>query len=258
MAPAIAAAEAALAAALGVLAALLIWTLMAPESAAPAGGPLRAAGAGPAAGAPAQDRSILWRADPFARGAGPVQQEEEAPETTLNLRLFGVVSGAGDTPGSAVIRTPDNRQNVFREGEEIIPGVSLDRVLPDRAIIVREGVQETLYFEGGPRPAAAAPDAAPAVSFTAEGLYDALQFESVVRGDRIVGLRVVRAVNPEVAAAAGVAEGDILMEIAGRPLVEVSDYPGLFEALRDADSVDIVVERAGVQIPLTVMLGTPQ
>lgn len=248
--------------ALAFLGGLLVWTLLAPESAAPAPGrvPVQPALS------PARlmiDRSVLWREDLFGGAAGGAV-EETAPETTLNLTLFGVAAGVGDTPGVAIIRTPDNRQNAFREGAAIIAGVTLQRVLPDRVVISRDGAPETLFFPNARRPQADARSAAapgpssPAAALSPDALYGAMEVELATRNGAPVGLRIARALDPALLARAGLAEGDIVLEIAGRPLADVSSVADLFESLRGAASAEMVVDRGGAQIPLTLTFGTPQ
>jgi type II secretion system protein C len=265
--------EAACAAALAFMVGLLAWTLLAPESVAPVDAVERSVAPAAPAG-PAVDRSILWRTNPFLAADAPAAETAEAaPATTLNLALFGVVAGTGDIPGSAFIRTPDNRQQAFREGDTIIDGVTLRRVLADRAIIDRNGAAETLYFEGVQRPDAVAPAGAaagasppaaspaqdaPAMDLTAQSLYDALRFEAEMRDGRVAGLRILPGSDPATLAAAGLAEGDLVLEIDSRSLAEVTDLSAMFEQLSGAQSVTVIVERAGARIPLTVTFGTPQ
>ncbi|WP_417317565.1 type II secretion system protein N [Emcibacter sp.] len=71
----------------------------------------------------------------------------EARETNLDLELFGIrYSPDGD--GVAIIRTPDKRQDAFREGDELFNGVTLNRILRDRVVIDRSGEMEVLTFPG--------------------------------------------------------------------------------------------------------------
>lgn len=85
--------------------------------------------------------------DPFHRekpqDQRPVDAAQDAPETTLNLKLFG--RRAGDN-GSAIIQTPDNKQKAYSVGDEIINGVTLKSVLPDYVVLSINGRLERLTF----------------------------------------------------------------------------------------------------------------
>jgi type II secretion system protein C len=261
---AVRAVEAAFVAGLAWIGGLLAWTLFAPESVAPIA-PVAAPAAATAPAGAAIDRSILWRTRPFAPAGAPVPAGTAAPETTLNLRLAGVAAGVGATPGVAFILTPDNRQQAFVEGDTVINGVTLERVLTDHVTIRREGVLEALYLPRAtpPGPGAQGPIApestAPAApALTAAQLYDAIQFEAVVREGQVAGMRLARAVDRAVVAAAGLAEGDVLIEIDGRALADIPDFVGAFEGRRGGESIAIVVERSGTRVPLTISFGAEQ
>lgn len=138
---ALAALEVALVIGLGVQAARLTWTLLAPEPAAPA--------AGGRAGY-ADAFAILTRFDPFFRAA----PEAMGGATAQAFSLHGVRAGAGGT-GSAIIGTPDGAQSSFAVGDEVAPGVKLVSVEVDHVVLARGGARSPLFF---PNAAPGAPD----------------------------------------------------------------------------------------------------
>lgn len=97
------------------------------------------------------DLSILSRADLFSQNAAVQTQptEEILPETSLRL----VLKSATPTPGGvsgAVIQVANGQQQYFREGEEIMRGVTLTRVETWRVVITRNGVREALTLNNRP------------------------------------------------------------------------------------------------------------
>ncbi len=68
----------------------------------------------------------------------------DVPETTLDLRLFGLRAGE---EGSAILQTPDKRQGVYKVGEEIIDGVVLKSVSSNYIVMSQSGNLERLTFE---------------------------------------------------------------------------------------------------------------
>lgn len=94
---------------------------------------------------------VLKTADLF-RGESVAEAEtieEELPETTLRLVLKGVTPTRGGFSG-ATIQTPDGKQAFFREGDEIVRGVTLSRVETFRAVITRNGRREALTLKNRP------------------------------------------------------------------------------------------------------------
>lgn len=108
----------------------------------------------PSAGLNAQSGQTVQTArldtgfDPFHRETTAIDEVIEigtnAPETTLNLKLFGRRAGAN---GSAILETPDRKQRVFRIGDEIMNGVVLKAVNPDHIVLSQGGRIERLTFE---------------------------------------------------------------------------------------------------------------
>ncbi len=74
----------------------------------------------------------------------PAQSLEEIPISSLNLVLTGIVAANRDS--LALISVDGKEQMPFAIGEEILNGAVLDAIYPDRAIIVRHGVRESLML----------------------------------------------------------------------------------------------------------------
>lgn len=80
--------------------------------------------------------------------SAPVDTGEDAPETTLNLRLVGVTAIKDDSEaGTATLETADGNQKVYRVGTEIIDAVTLKAVYGDYVLISQSGQTERLNFE---------------------------------------------------------------------------------------------------------------
>ena len=95
--------------------------------------------------------AISFTTNPFNRGniAPPVAFDtfdlgEDAPETTLNLVLTGRTTGEN---ASAILRTTDNIEAVFRIDDEVIPGVTLQAVNKDFIVLRVDGQIQKLTFE---------------------------------------------------------------------------------------------------------------
>ena len=78
---------------------------------------------------------------------GRVQRGEgaDAPPGSA-IRLLGVVAAAGGRPGYAVMRLDAKQSLAVRSGEDLAPGIRLEKVFPDHVILRRNGVSETLAW----------------------------------------------------------------------------------------------------------------
>ncbi len=104
-------------------------------------------------------------------GAGPTTSGaniDRIPISSLNLALTGVVMAGKES--FALIRVDKQPESPFAINQEITPGVVLQEVYSDRALILRAGVTESLLLEGSaavPLPGMTPDNAAPAKDNTA-------------------------------------------------------------------------------------------
>lgn len=238
---------------LAAVLARLVWTVLQPPAWA-------AADVG--AAAPARRAAtpvVLLETDPFHRASAvtAAASAARAPETMLNLQLFGVRASADEGRGSAIVATPDNVQGVFHVGQEIMPGVRLEQVLRDRIVIRRNGVPESLSFARDPA------DAAPAASVVAAATpaqplatddplrridVSARDFALLLRftphtGDGVRGLRIEGSADPSLLQQAGLAPGDVLLAVNGTPVTDTAALAAL--AAAGAARLSLEFERNG-------------
>lgn len=80
-------------------------------------------------------------------GQGQDMAPGQAPEATaLNLKLRGVFAVGGPVGATAVINA-GAKDDAFRVGDAVLPGVVLDAVLPDHVLLRRQGALERLSLE---------------------------------------------------------------------------------------------------------------
>jgi general secretion pathway protein C len=247
---------------LGVLAvqcARLVWTVLTPVSPL---GDWRPAGVT----LPAAPGEVLRGFDPFYRIGGT--QGGPAVVTSLQLKLFGTRIDEAMGRGSAILAGPDGVQKSIAVGEEIIPGVVLREVAFDHVTIERGGVREDLFLDqsAGAAGAGAAlpvsdggsfasePVPAGAGGITVQQFQDDIGFVPRVEGGRINGL-VVRPQGTGAAfRAAGLREGDIIIEIGGRPVQGPSDVERLAAQFSGGGTLTMTVNRGGQSLPLSVQV----
>lgn len=76
-----------------------------------------------------------------------------AAPTGLAIKLVGVVAASGDKPSYAVVQVDAKTILAVRAGEEIAPGIRLDKVFADRVTLLRTGASEELALAERKKPA---------------------------------------------------------------------------------------------------------
>lgn len=221
-------------------------------------------------GGPAVDRDTLANFDPFTRNfavAGPSEAARPAePETSLKLKLYGVRAGDGEN-ASAIIETPDNQQNAYRTGEEVMNNVTLVRVLPNRVVISSQGVRESLYLDerakgdaDGLRTMAPATEVAsvapggPARVINQDSLLGQMRLVPRLESGRITGVRIYPRGDGRLFETLGLKADDILMAVNGHSIDGTDSIRRLGEVLRDEKSLRLNIERSGTRQTLDITL----
>lgn len=219
--------------------------------------------------------------DPFHRSGSSQTKlaESAAPETLLDLDLFGVRLAAEEARRSAIIRTPDLRQEAYAVGQEVVPGVTLAAVHQDRVTLLRGGARESLYLDGAPRPEAGAMSGTAAAASPAFGAATtsaprprtsnadanagaavrrvpaaavrtlAADFASLARpriGERgMNGLAIVPTADPGRLAPLGLKPEDVVMQVDRIRLTSTQNLEGALERLAEGRRLRLQVERGG-------------
>ncbi len=274
--------EAVLIAVMALLVARLAWLLISPSDSVanyvdrPLPSPLQGAASSLAISA---DRTILVRSNPFQQGEVELVVED-APETNLNLKLDGLrMSSEGGANGNAIIRTPDGIGKNYSVGDEILGGVTLERILSDRVIINRDGATETLMLGGRgaglsvisddsqtiptssvanaaePEPTVEV-DTGPLTGRIAgpEVLLSAVNAGPVQVNGAITGFRLSPLGNADLMRQAGLEPGDVLLQVNSTSVANL-DIDGILEHLSSADSADLTVNRNGSERTIRLEFG---
>jgi general secretion pathway protein C len=258
---------------IGVLAAQITWQAVEPDLRPPVTAEIRAQAAAPAAGP--SDSPLVPVAGMPLFGVLAARTETApavAPETRLRLRLVGLVAGESPEEGRAIIAEGGGPERLYGVGDALGGGQArLHQIHADRVILDHDGSYETLRL---PRPdetgspaagaappaprAAAAPDQ-PRVQRSEwladpERLTQSVQARPVIRDGSLHGLEVRPARNARQFQQAGLRPGDVITSVNGMPLSAIEDTDRLFQDLASQSQVDIVVERDGLPLPLTIQL----
>jgi len=224
-----------------------------------------------------------WK--PFGEPPDPsvarvVEAVVDAPDTTLNLQLWGVhgatnaASGAAEPEvGAAFISSGRSEQKVYYVGDTIEggSGATLHSVYFDRVLLDRGGRLETLRLPqelaaAAPppvqrpdirQPTAVSPP--PTAASIREVISDnAARFTEIVRivpdmrGGQMSGFRLTPGRDREAFAALGLQPGDVLTEVNGMILNDPQTAGQVFSALGEATMANVTVLRDGNPQVLTI------
>jgi general secretion pathway protein C len=264
--------------AVAVLAARLTWQVIEPDVRPPVTMEIRAERAAPvAADARRSPLAGIAELPLFGVPGEPVEAAPVvAPETRLRLRLLGLVTA--DTPdgGHAIIVENSSPERLYAVGDTIGGGAArLHQIHVDRVILERDGGYETLRLPradgttGGNvaavetvRDASRAPPPAvegPSIQRSEwlsdpERLLQTVRARPVIRDGVLYGLEVRPTRNARQFQQAGLQPGDVLTSVNGIPMSSIQDTDELFRDLSGQSRVDVVVERDGQAVPLSVQL----
>ena len=194
------------------------------------------------------------------------EKSKDAPVTSLNLVLLGVVAAGGES--LALISVDGRDQQPFAIGEEIAHGAVLDAVYPDSAIILRRGVRESLVLQENmpslPLSSVMLPTtAAPAgeIKKINDNLYriDRGMLKSQIGSPDLLSQALVvphnqggfemRNVTPgSLYEQAGLRSGDVIKKVNGQPINTLDDAMRVYREMGGLDrlvAVNIDIDRGG-------------
>ena len=205
----------------------------------------------------------------------------DAPETTLNVRLVGLVASAQPERSAAIIEQSGSQQT-YIIGERIGSSrATVEQILPDRVLLDNGGRREVLYMEGRdgseaqlrmPSASVAANEAQPrrssqpirvnagtnqqvaqAVEAARENpsaILEMINISPVRNGQQITGYQLQPRSDRELFAALGLQAGDIAVAINGYDLTDPAQALAAMNELQDSSRAIIQVRRGNEIIDL--------
>lgn len=169
-----------------------------------------------------------------------------APETALDLALYGVRRGPDPQSGSAVIESTGNVQRSYPVGATITDGVTLEAVYPDRVTIRRRGIAESLYLREEARRNSTLPAAALAGDDSlATEFWTAIQIVPEFRDGALFGYRLTEASRADLLARTGLQAGDIITSVNGIRIASGTDIGRVMNEVGSASRLRLDIERGG-------------
>ena len=203
------------------------------------------------------------------------KQVANAPETTLNLKLLGVLAGDKDF-GYAIISSGGNKIKHYALGDDVPGGATLHAVFSDRVILERDIRMETLRLPRAnakgftqkktttaPSPKTQAKPAAGNSNFETVGQFRQEIMKNPVRltefinaaphnneDGKFMGYKLTPSKNTDMFYQLGLEPEDVVININDIVLDAPNKGPEAMQALSSATEVKMVVIRAGTEITL--------
>lgn len=209
--------------------------------------------------------------------ASSTKQVEDAPETTLNLKLLGVLAGDKEF-GYAIISSGGNKTKHYGLGDDIPGGAILHAVFADRVILERDIRMETLRLPRANAKAfnkklvtkktnTATPQQAKPVAneanfetvgqFRQEIMKNPMRLTEFINAaphnneeDKFMGYKLTPSKNTDMFYQLGLEPGDVVIKINEVDLDAPNKGPEAMQKLATASEVTMVVMRAGTEITL--------
>lgn len=177
--------------------------------------------------------------------------------TSLPLQLAGVLAERDPARGQALIGESGSPPRVYAVGAALPAGASLQAVYPDRVLIDRGGVTESLALPRrtlAPLPGPTPPAPANPAAASPGDLGALLRWQVVVRPGQTAGLRVYPGNDARIFAELGLRAGDLVLAINDVPLEDPANAEQFLRTLTGAPESTLTVERDGREERLSVNL----
>lgn len=246
----------------GLQAAKLVWTLM-PTPASARWQPPPSVAASNADANPSSVLNTIVEAHLFGSYSAVATSDlSAAPETRLDLKLIGILAGTHKNESRAIIARQGVPEAAYALGDDIVNGVTLHAIFPDRVVLSHNGQMETLRLDPTLSGVSSSSDTSPPTAFPnalpqqlaqarQEMLQDPSKSADYVRiqpnnnGGQMHGYRIYPGRNPVVFNNAGLKPGDLVTAVNGVPLDDTQKGLQMLNDLSKAGSFSLSIDRGG-------------
>lgn len=207
--------------------------------------------------------------------ADPAASElADAPDTRLDLTLLGILAATAERGSRALIASSNGEEKPYTIGDDVVRGVRLQAIFPDRVILARAGLLETLRLDkDAPRSASTPTSTAAAPADASSVSADTAQMLSTIReellsdpsraaeyiriqpassGGQLRGYRLYPGRDRAAFNAVGLRPGDLVTQVNGIQLNDANTALQMLGQLSQSNNITVVVERGGQQQTVNV------
>lgn len=214
------------------------------------------------------DRHLFGTAS--AQGNG-----NNAPDTTLNLTLHGIVAGKRASDSRALV-VANGDEEPYGVGAQLPGGAVIRAIYPDRVLLERDGRLEALRLPKDDtsnagnaqpsmnmRPQAMAPRAQnlgqlrQEIANNPQRLMDVVRAMPVMDHGKLTGYRIYPAGNPSMFNQLGLKPGDVVTAVNGIPLTDPAQSMRVLSSLKTTEQVSVSLTRNGQQQTQVLQMAPP-
>lgn len=197
------------------------------------------------------DRHLFgsWQAPAGADGAN-------APDTRLSLNLLGILAASNSNESRALIGSADGEEKPYAVSDEVVRGVTLQAIFPDRVVLSRGGALETLRLAKdapieGTAPTRVSGGSSQLSSIRDQVLSDPGKAAQYVRvqpamvNGAMKGFRIYPGRERDAFNNLGLRPGDLVTAVNGIQLDDSQKALQTLSELSQASSVNVTIERGG-------------
>jgi len=197
--------------------------------------------------------------DPFIKGTNQSLNQVfsiDIPPTSLSLRLYGIRYSNSGQLDAAILGFDPNNQRIYKTNEVIADDIILEFIEPERVVISRRGIRESVTFDSD---TVLSPEITKALANSSKGikvedinssaLSQMISFQPYFSNGTLKGYQIYPRNQSKLFDSSGLKSGDVLVAVNGLDIKDPSVLKELsvfgqvkLNLIRDDDDLSIIVK----------------
>lgn len=197
--------------------------------------------------------------DPFIKGTNQSLNQVfsiDVPPTSLSLRLYGIRYSNSGQLDAAILGFDPNNQRIYKTNEVIADNIILEFIEPERVVISRRGIRESVTFDSD---TVLSPEITKALANSSKGikvedinssaLSQMISFQPYFSNGTLKGYQIYPGNQSKLFDSSGLKSGDVLVAVNGLDIKDPSVLKELsvfgqvkLNLIRDDDNLSIIVK----------------
>ena len=197
--------------------------------------------------------------DPFIKGTNQSLNQVfsiDVPPTSLSLRLYGIRYSNSGQLDAAILGFDPNNQRIYKTNEVIADDIILEFIEPERVVISRRGIRESVTFDSD---TVLSPEITKALANSSKGikvedinssaLSQMISFQPYFSNGTLKGYQIYPRNQSKLFDSSGLKSGDVLVAVNGLDIKDPSVLKELsvfgqvkLDLIRDDDDLSIIVK----------------
>ena len=197
--------------------------------------------------------------DPFIKGTNQSLNQifsVDVPPTSLSLRLYGIRYSDSDQLDAAILGFDPNNQRIYKTNEVIADDIILEFIEPERVVISRGGIRESVTFDSdtvlSPEITKALASSSKEIkvkNINSSALNQMMSFQPYFSNGTLKGYQIYPGNQSKLFDSSGLKSGDVIVAVNGLDINDPSVLKELsvfgqvkLDLIRDDDDLSIIVK----------------